>query len=256
MATTTESKDTTQRLVCGTVWGGIEPVRREVCTRGVCGSLYSTASGGNRGGDVYYMSTCSADVITRMVLADVKGHGEQVSEIGSWIYEALLNNMNNLHGAGILKDLNHIVYSRGPSAITTAVIVTHNAHTSQLYYSYAGHPPILARQSRRKWMPLLLENQSAQSDLPLGVLRSVPYSQGEVHVRAGDRLLLYTDGLSEAMNPTTEEEFGERELDAFLETLPDGDLARARDALIERAMTFTGGPLLTDDCTLILAEVR
>ena len=67
--------------------------------------------------------------------------------------------------------------------------------------------------------------------------------------------MLYTDGLSEAADPKSDEEFGEKEMPALLEARADSELASVRDALIERAMRFSGGPLLTDDCTLVVGEV-
>jgi serine phosphatase RsbU (regulator of sigma subunit) len=54
----------------------------------------------------------------------------------------------------------------------------------------------------------------------------------------------------------SDEEFGERELPALLDAKADLELASVRDALIERATAFSGGPLLSDDCTLIVVEVR
>ena len=243
-------------ILCGTIWGGIEHVSLDVCTKGVNASLYSTASRGERGGDIYYMSVCSSDLLTRMVVADVQGHGEQVSEISSWLYEVLQDKMNSLDGAGVLSDLNRLVHSRGTTAITTAAVVSHNISDSKLYYSYAGHPPILARRSGGRWLPLTLETQSGQANLPLGVFGSVPYDQSDVHVQSGDRFLLYTDGLSEATKPASGEEFGETGLNAFLEARADGDLGSVRDALVERVTAFAGGPLLNDDCTLMIVEVR
>jgi hypothetical protein len=60
------------RLPCAAIWGGIEPASLDVCTQGVIASLCSTASGGQRG-DIYYMSVCSHDLRTRIVVADVRG---------------------------------------------------------------------------------------------------------------------------------------------------------------------------------------
>jgi serine phosphatase RsbU (regulator of sigma subunit) len=68
--------------------------------------------------------------------------------------------------------------------------------------------------------------------------------------------LLYTDGLSEATDLKSDEEFGEKELPALLEAEAEMELASVRDALIQRATAFSGGPLLTDDCTLMVVEVR
>src|SRR5271170_8476709 len=164
--------------------------------------------------------------------------------------------MNSLDGAGVLSDLNRMIRARGFDAITTAAVVSHYISNSTLYYSYAGHPPVLARRSGGRWLPLVLEAQAGQANLPLGVLPSVQYDQAEVKVQPGDRFLLYTDGLSEAPDLKSDEEFGEKELPALLETQSGMELASVRDALIERATAFSRGPLLTDDCTLMVVEVR
>ena len=103
-----------------------------------------------------------------MVVADVRGHGEQVSEISSWLYECMGERMNSLDGAGVLSDLNRLVHERGFSAITTAAVVTYNIIDSRLSYSNAGHPPVLVHVSGGRWLPLALETQSDKSNLPLG----------------------------------------------------------------------------------------
>ena len=164
------------------------------------------------------MSVCSNGLRTRMVVADVRGHRQEVSEISSWIYQILQERMNSVDCAGVLSDLNRIVYNRGLAAITTAAVVSHDISDRTLYYSYAGHPPVLLRESGRPWLPLLVEAQSAQANLPLGVFRSVRYDQGEVSLKAGERFLLYTDGLTEATNPSSDEQFGQKELATLLET--------------------------------------
>jgi phosphoserine phosphatase RsbU/P len=243
------------RIPCGAVWGGIQPVSLATCTKGVNAALYSNATGGGRGGDIYYMSACSNDLRTRMLVADVRGHGERVSDISAWIYQSLLDRMNTVDCAGVLSDLNRIVHTRGFAAITTVVVVSHDINESALYYAYAGHPPVLARESGRHWLPLVLPPQPGQANLPLGVFESVRYDQGEVRVQAGDRLLLYTDGLSEAMSPKSEEEFGDKDLPALLEIDGDRELVGLRDALVEGATAFSGGTLL-DDCTCMVVEIR
>src|SRR5271155_5020809 len=235
MTTAPKLQNQPYRIPCATIWGGIEPVNLDVCTKGVTASLHSTASGGERGGDIYYMSGCSMDLLTRMVVADVRGHGGQ-------------DKMNSLDGAGVLSDLNRMIHGRGFSAITTAAVVSHYISDSTLYYSYAGHPPVLPRRSGGRWLPLVLGTQSGKPNLPLGVLPSVQYDQAEARVQSGDRFLLYTDGISEATDLKSGEEFGERELPALLEAQADAELASVRDVLVERATAFSGGPLLIDDC--------
>jgi sigma-B regulation protein RsbU (phosphoserine phosphatase) len=190
-----------------------------------------------------------------MLVADVRGHGEQVSGMSAWIYQLLLDRMNTVDCATVLSDLNQIVHTRGFAAITTVVVVSHDINESAVYYAYAGHPPVLARESGRHWRQLVLPAQPGQANLPLGVLSNARYDQGEVHVQAGDRLLLYTDGLSEAMSPESEEEFADKELPARLEIDGDRELVGLRNTLIEGATAFSGGTLL-DDCTLMVVEIR
>jgi len=244
------------RIACGTVWGGIKPVSLDVCTKGVTVSLHSTATGNDRGGDIYYISVCTSDLRTRMLVADVRGHGERVSEISSWIYQSLQDKMNSVDCAEVLSDLNQMVHTRGSAAITTAAVVSHDISDCKLYYAYAGHPPVLVRRSRAQWSALVLGTESGQANLPLGVFRSVRYDQGQARVQAGDRILLYTDGLSEAMSPESGEEFGERELLPLLNALADVELANLRDSLVEAVTAFSRAPILTDDCTLMVVEVR
>jgi sigma-B regulation protein RsbU (phosphoserine phosphatase) len=191
-----------------------------------------------------------------MVVADVRGHGEHVSAISSWIYQGLQDRIDLFDGAGMLTELNRMAHSRGPAAITTAAVLCHCKSNSTLYYWYAGHPPVLARISAGRWSKLCLEIQPGHANLPLGAFGSVRYDQGEVQVQSGDRLLLYTDGLSEATNPETDEEFGDKDLPAILEAQGDCELATLRDALVEGATEFSGGPLLNDDCTPMVVEVR
>lgn len=255
MTTSTMLATKPYRIPCAAIWGGIEPVSLDVSTQGITASLHSTASGGHRGGDIYYMSVCSSDLLTRMVVADVRGHGEQVSDISSWLYQCLQDKMNSLDGAGVLKDLNRLVHGKGFAAITTAAVVSYYIGDSKLYYSYAGHPPALARRSGEKWLPLDLQTQSAMANMPLGVLPAAHYDQSEVRLRRGDRFFLYTDGLSEAWDSQFSEQFGDRELADTLNNAEGMDLASIRKTVIDRATAFAGGPILNDDCTLLVVEV-
>jgi serine phosphatase RsbU (regulator of sigma subunit) len=81
---------------------------------------------------------------TRLLVADVRGHGERVSEISSWIYQSLQDKMDSVDCAEVLSDLNQMVHRRGSLAITTAAVVSYDMSNSTLYYSYAGPPGLSA----------------------------------------------------------------------------------------------------------------
>lgn len=81
------------RLECKGIWGGIHNRDIEVSAGKVIGSIYSAPSEGSRGGDIYYFGVCKGDVISRLAIADVTGHGETVSEVSQYVYDSLQAHM-------------------------------------------------------------------------------------------------------------------------------------------------------------------
>jgi sigma-B regulation protein RsbU (phosphoserine phosphatase) len=119
----------------------------------------------------------------------------------------------------------------------------------RLTYVNAGHNPPLLRGASGRIEPLDV------GGLILGFMNEVRYEQATVALAPGDLLLLYTDGVSEAMN-SAEEEFGENRLRSFLGRY-DGQVPAEALALLEReVLKFHGRADLEDDFTLLLARVR
>ena len=138
------------QIRCAEVWGGTVSRQDEVATPGVRAAIHSSASAGDKGGDIYYISVCAFDTLTRIAIADVRGHGLAVSQLSEWLYGSLEARMNDADGARVLRDLNEIISTRGFSAITTAVIATLHRDKGLLYYCYAGHPPLMLTQQARR----------------------------------------------------------------------------------------------------------
>ena len=86
--------DSHGRLECRQLWGGIRNRDIEVSAGKVIGSIYSApCCEGGKGGDIYYFGVCRGDIITRLAVADVTGHGEAVSEISQYVYDTLKAHM-------------------------------------------------------------------------------------------------------------------------------------------------------------------
>ena len=81
------------RLECTGIWGGIRNRDIEITAGKVIGSIYSAACEGGKGGDIYYFGVCKGDIITRLAIADVVGHGEVVSEVSQYVYDSLKAHM-------------------------------------------------------------------------------------------------------------------------------------------------------------------
>lgn len=118
--------------------------------------------------------------------------------------------------------------------------------TGQLEYSRAGHnPPYLVRADAR------VETLNVASGLPLGMFKKVNYDAATVPMAAGDTLLLFTDGITEAMNPRQEEYSEER----LIELLRERTAAMKAEALVrlvtQAATAFADGAPASDDMTVL-----
>ena len=60
------------RIRCAEIWGGILAVDMDMTTAGLSASIFSTAHDGDRGGDMYYVSVCKWDYLTRLAIADLR----------------------------------------------------------------------------------------------------------------------------------------------------------------------------------------
>jgi phosphoserine phosphatase RsbU/P len=121
------------------------------------------------------------------------------------------------------------------------------AANGELEICNAGHP-----------FPLVLQKQEvnpiAATGLPIGMFGEGQYSCAQVKLEKGDRLLLYTDGLSEARNQS-DVEFGPERLQSVLgecRALPTSDMV-AR--VIQEARHFSARTTFSDDLTVMAIEM-
>lgn len=117
-----------------------------------------------------------------------------------------------------------------------------------LTYTNAGHnPPLLLRADGR------LEELST-GGLLMGIDSDVTYEQAQLELRAGDRLVLYTDGVTEAMRPTGEL-YGEDRLLTGIRRHGTADPETLQQRLLEDVPAFCGGEF-QDDATVLVVAVE
>jgi sigma-B regulation protein RsbU (phosphoserine phosphatase) len=119
-------------------------------------------------------------------------------------------------------------------------------------YSAAGHPPLLLW--RRAARTLLELNESG---LLLGVRPSEEYAQTEFTLETGDRLLVYTDGLVEAVNARGEP-FGEAQLGEFITTHRDAPAEQFAQRLLDEVLGWPENGSIraqADDITLVVIDI-
>ena len=243
------------QINCGQIWGGVHDINVDTVTSGVRASLYSAAFDGAKGGDIYYFSVCDSNLLTRIALADVVGHGEAVSLTSQWLYQALEHNMNSPDNAAVLSNLNRAAVGHGYDAITTAAIVTYYLDTETFYFSYAGHHAALFRAgTNEQWLQAELAQDGGHNNIPLGVDGDAHYTQDTLALHSGDAVFLYTDGLIEAPNAAGER-FGLTRLFDSLNTLTT-DPGAVKFGVLEAFQQHVGELGPSDDVTFIAALVR
>jgi sigma-B regulation protein RsbU (phosphoserine phosphatase) len=87
--------------------------------------------------------------------------------------------------------------------------------------------------------------------MALGVLSETPFEAMETELLPGDRLVLYTDGITEAFNPR-EEEYGDARLEAVLERHRRSSEKELVEGLVEDVLSFCDSARPRDDMSLLI----
>ncbi len=244
------------RLSCTEVWGGNQNTDDDVCSNGLTATVFSNSSDGGKGGDVYYFSVCGQDLLTRIAVADVVGHGQAVSHISQWVYTTLKKHLGNIDNSVVLANINQLACEQGFQAMTTAAIISYFIKSGLLSFSYAGHPPFIWRNQKRLWQLLSIDKPLVTpSNLPLGVMESVAYDQGQVRVSKGDRFIVYTDGVIETSN-SNGDFFGQEQLLKVLQDGQNDSLIELKVRIIKALQQHANDDLSHDDVTFMAVEVN
>ncbi len=203
------------------------------------------------GGDYYDVVMCE-DGSFFVAIADVAGKGVPAALKSSMLQAGLraLAARGEHSVAAVLRGLNALIYrSTAVHQFVTMFLAHVDPSGRRLTYSNAGHNyPLLLR---RNAPPQTLET----GGLILGVLEEVAHQEAVVTLEPGDRLVLYTDGISEA-DDGTGDLYGEERLARLLAGL-EGDLDAC--AIAQRVLDAVEGHLgaeeAQDDRTLLVLRV-
>ena len=144
--------------------------------------------------------------------------------------------------------------------MTTAAVVAYYSRESEAIVSYAGHPPVLYRRTTdRAWSfarPLVryVQNDGPPMNIPLAVAPDTLYGQLTIPLTPGDRLFVYTDGITEAPSPEGDV-FGYARLKDVLDANTKASLSELKSVVLKTLHDYTEKELTHDDITLIALEI-
>ena len=198
---------TSERMQCMEVWGGNQSIEKSFEAPGLDIYVHSRPyeSSESGGGDIYYLTSCASGRISRLLLADVSGHGESVSDVAITLRDLLRANVNKISQLNFVSKMNDKFAAVAQDGLfATAVVATFFEPAKSLDLSIAGHPyPLYFRSEDKEWVQLApVDKQGGPSNLPLGVLQNSQYPQERISTRPGDMFLLYSDAFIESLNPS------------------------------------------------------
>jgi serine phosphatase RsbU (regulator of sigma subunit) len=249
----------TPTMHCMEIRGGSQAVEGVVTTPGLDAWVFSRPhEGAASGGDVYYVSLCGGGVTTRLVVADVSGHGEAVAEFSDSLRGLVRRYINHKSQTHLVRSLNQQFAALARmKRFATAVVATYLATRDTLEVCNAGHPrPLWYQATTGHWSILSHDRQPAgglMSNLPLGLDDATSYDRFSVTLGQGDFVLLYTDALMEARNEQGQL-IGEEGLLELARGLEMGEPREFGSALLAALDRYRGGQPPDDDVTLLVVR--
>jgi serine phosphatase RsbU (regulator of sigma subunit) len=200
------------------------------------------------GGDYFDVFPLS-EQRTAFLIADVSGKGLGAALVTTMLQGVLSGMTLGTDPARLFDHLNRFLCNHvevGRYATMFFGILDENG---SLEYINAGHPsPILIRRG-------VAEEAFTEGSFPVGLVPEAEYPATRIDLQPGDTLVLFSDGVTEAMNPS-EELFGVARLREVLSGQMETPLDQIQKCVLESVENFSRGASQADDLTLLLVRYR
>jgi sigma-B regulation protein RsbU (phosphoserine phosphatase) len=242
---------------CREIWGGNGEVEQDIRIGSLKGYLLSIPYEAAAGGDIHFLSFCEETNISKIVLADVAGHGDIVSLAALELRALLREHLDEVDNSKLLQSINHSLRNKLPNGrFVTMVAATFQADERRLVYAYAGHPvPLWYNMKERKWQPL---QSDADAGVPLGIIGDTEYFQMEKMLDHGDLLLFYTDGLLNVRKEKdSQAQISTEEMLSLCQSVSESQVGpRAVVSSLISLIKENFKAAFTDDVTLLVVEIN
>jgi serine phosphatase RsbU (regulator of sigma subunit)/pSer/pThr/pTyr-binding forkhead associated (FHA) protein len=197
------------------------------------------------GGDFFDYLTF-ADGRPAFAVGDVSGKGAPAALLTAVIQGVLAAQTTTAGGgpASTLSRINEVLIRRAIEARFVTMFLASLTPDGELTYCNAGHNPpfLLGRGTVRRL---------TTGGLISGLFPSATYEQESLQLRPGDLLVIFSDGISEAMN-AADEEFGDDRILASLQSGPGDEVQAVLDRLVGTVREFAAGTVQSDDMTAVV----
>ena len=200
------------------------------------------------GGDYFDVFPLSDDR-TAVLVADVSGKGLGAALLTTMLQGALSGMTLGSDPVRVFNHINRFLCEHAEVGRYATMFFGILDRTGQLVFINAGHPsPLILR--RDDVTELLTEGS-----FPVGLIPEADYTAATINLQPSDTLILFTDGVTEAMDPG-HQLFGDTRLREVLAGRHDMPLEDLQKTILNSVETFTRGASQTDDITVLLVRYR
>jgi phosphoserine phosphatase RsbU/P len=200
------------------------------------------------GGDYFDVFPLS-DRRTAFLLADVSGKGLGAALLTTMLQGALSGMTLGTDPARVFNHVNRFLCSHSEVGRYATMFFGILDQDGEMDYINAGHPsPFLIRHG-------VAEEPFTEGSYPVGLVQEAEYVTAHVKLEPGDTLILFSDGVTEAMDPD-EELYGVPRLREVLTGQSDCALDKLQKSILESVENFAKGAHQADDLTLLIVRYR
>src|SRR6202140_3406760 len=200
------------------------------------------------GGDYFDVFPLS-DKRTAFLIADVSGKGLGAALLTTMLQGALSGMTLGTDPARVFNHVNRFLCSHSEVGRYATMFFGILDEDGEMDYINAGHPsPFLIRRG-------VAEEPFTEGSYPVGLVQEAEYVTARVKLEPGDTLILFSDGVTEAMDPG-EDLYGVPRLREVLTGQSDCALDKLQKSILESVENFAKGAHQADDLTLLIVRYR
>ena len=199
------------------------------------------------GGDYFDVTEVNPQTWS-VVEADVSGKGVGSALLAALLQGALITATDHSVALGRrMERLNHFLLERTSGEKYVTIFYCLVERTGLLSYVNAAHcPPMLVREGG-------IAAEMAATGMPVGLLPQATFEVATVQLHPGDKIVIYTDGVTEAQNARSEF-FGKKRLREIVTGHAAENCTAIHDAIQQAVSAFAEGASQSDDITVVVME--
>ncbi len=201
------------------------------------------------------MSSCASGRITRMLLADICGHGPVFTDMANELRELMKRKVNSIRQESLVREMaSQLETAADRGGFASTLVATYFAPTRSLSLCNAGHPPpLLFRQETQQWSVVRAPQPQRVAEAQDLIDHQGEYQHFKTRLDPGDLLMSFSNAFAECQSASGRT-LGVEGLLRLVRNSSESDPARLVDEVVETIGGSHADNLQGDDATMFLCQ--